>query len=102
MLTLRLLGGLSLTSSGGPVSGRASQRRRLALLAVLAVARGKPVSRDKLVALLWPDADAEHARHLLADSIYVLRDALGNDVLLGVGDDVSLNPERVGSDLAEF
>ena len=102
MLTLRLLGGLSLTSSGGPVSGRASQRRRLALLAALAVARGKPVSRDKLVALLWPDADAEHARHLLADSIYVLRDALGNDVLLGVGDDVSLNPERVGSDLAEF
>jgi DNA-binding SARP family transcriptional activator len=59
MLSFRVLGELSLSGPEGPVTGRASQRRRLALLAVLAVARGRPVTRDKLVALLWPDADSE-------------------------------------------
>ena len=101
MLSLRVFGGLTLTSSDGPVAVRASQRRRLALLAILAVAKARPVSRDKLVALLWPDADADRARHLLADSIYVLRDDLGADVLVTAGDDVSLNPEQIGSDVME-
>jgi DNA-binding SARP family transcriptional activator len=75
MLTLRLFGGLSLADEGGPLTGRAAQRRRLALLAILAVAGGKPVSRDKLVALLRPEASDERARHLLADSLYVIHAA---------------------------
>jgi len=102
MLSLRLFGGLDLTGPDGPVSGRAAQRRRLALLAVLAVARGRPVTRDKLVALLWPDADSERARHGLADSLYVLRDALGEDVILATGDVLSLNTDRISCDVVEF
>ena len=102
MLKLRVFGGLTLTSTAGPTPPRASQRRRLALLAVLAVAKGRPLSRDKLVALLWPEADTESARHLLADSIYVLRGALGADALITSGDDVSLNPECIESDVMEF
>src|SRR5207244_9100893 len=77
MLSLRLFGGLSLSNPGSTIPARANQRRRLALLAILAVSPGKPVSRDRLSALLWPEADAEHARHLLSDSLYVLRSALG-------------------------
>jgi serine/threonine-protein kinase len=102
MLSLRLLGGISLTGPQGRDLGRASQRRRLALLAVLAVARGRSVTRDKLMALLWPEADSERARHLLSDSLYVLRDALGDDVLVAVGDDVSLNQERLSCDATDF
>jgi DNA-binding SARP family transcriptional activator/TolB-like protein len=102
MLSLRLFGGLALSGSEGPISGRATQRRRLAVLAVLAHARGRPVSRDKLVALFWPETNSERARHLLADSIYVLRDALGSDLLLTPGDDVALNLHLVTSDLEAF
>jgi serine/threonine-protein kinase len=102
MLKLRVFGGLSLADSSGPITGRASQRRRLALLSILAVTRGRSVSRDKLVAWLWPEADTEHARHLLADSLYVLRDALGEDVILASGDDLSLNLQRITADVIEF
>ena len=99
---LRTFGGLSLTSPTGAVSARANQRRRRALLAVLATVRGKPMTRDKLIALFWPEAETAQARHLLADSIYVLRDALGQEALVLTGDDVALNGEHVGSDVAEF
>lgn len=81
---------------------RASQRRRLAVLAFLATSRRRPVGRDRLTALLWPDAEPDHARHLLADSIYVLRDSLGEDVLLTSGENVSLNPALVSSDVGKF
>ena len=38
---------------------------RLALLAVLAAAGHRGVSREKLTALFWPDSDEERARHSL-------------------------------------
>ena len=59
---LRTFGGLSLTGESGPVTGAATQRRKLALLAVLATGRERGVSRDRLLALFWPERDAEHAR----------------------------------------
>ena len=102
MLSLRLFGGLSLSGPEGPITGRASQRRRQGVLAILAVARGKPVSRDKIIALLWSDADSERARHLLADSLYVLRESLGDDAIIASSDDLSLNAERVRSDTMDF
>ena len=102
MFSLRTLGGLSLTSADGPVPSRANQRRRLALLAVLAAAHRRPLSRDKLTAIFWPDTNTERARHLLADSLYVLRDSLGEDVFTVTGDDVALNHERVASDVVDF
>jgi DNA-binding SARP family transcriptional activator len=106
MLSLRLFGGLSLEVTGDDTAGaipvRATQRRRLALLAVLASGNGHVVRRDRLVALLWPEADQERARHLLADSIYVLRSALGEDVILGTGDGLHLSSARVVCDVVDF
>ena len=102
MITLKVLGGVALESEGVPLSGRVVQRRRLALLAILAAARARAVSRDRLVALLWPETRGEQARALLSDSLYVVRKALGDDALLACGDDLRLNPERVCTDLAAF
>jgi DNA-binding SARP family transcriptional activator len=102
MLSLRLFGGLSLSNPGSTIPARANQRRRLALLAILGISPGKPVSRDKLAVLLWPEADAEHARHLLSDSLYVLRSALGDELFTIAGESVSVNPDRVRIDVAEF
>jgi len=52
-LRLSTFGGLSLTGESGPVTGAATQRRKLALLAVLATGGERGVSRDRLLALFW-------------------------------------------------
>lgn len=85
--------------SNGPVRGRASHRRRIALLGVLAAARGRPVARERLIGLLWPEHPSEGARRLLSESIYVLRKAMGEAAIEGVGDEVALNPQLVESDV---
>ena len=102
MQRLRLLGGVSIEADGQPLTGRAVQRRRLALLALLAAARSRGVSRDKLIAYLWPDADAENGRHYLSDSVYRVNQALGGDVIVASGDELRLDAERLPSDLGEF
>ena len=102
MFTLRLLGGASLDGPDGPVSGRAALRQRIALLAFLAVEHPRPVSRDKLVADVWPESGTDEARHLLRDSLYILRSALGDDSVLATGDDLRLNPRRLTCDLWDF
>jgi DNA-binding SARP family transcriptional activator len=102
MFTLRLLGATSLDGPDGPVSGRAALRQRIALLAILAVEHPRPISRDKLVADLWPENGTDEARHLLRDSLYILRSALGDDSVLATGDDLRLNPRRLTCDLWDF
>ena len=102
MFVLRLLGGASLDGPHGPVTGRVAQRRRLALLAALATARGRPVSRDKLVTLFWPEHDAQAARHLLRDALYIVRSSLGEEAVVAVGDDLRLDPAHVTSDVEAF
>jgi adenylate cyclase len=102
MHRILLFGGASLEGPAGAVTGRAAQRGRLALLALLAVEHPRPLTRDKLIACLWPESDAERARHLLRDSLYVLRGTLGEEALLTPGDELRLNPERLSCDLWEF
>jgi TolB-like protein/DNA-binding SARP family transcriptional activator/Tfp pilus assembly protein PilF len=102
LFRLKLFGGASLEGPGAPLTGRAVQRRRLALLALLAVARERGVTRDKLVAYLWPDSSTERSRHLLSDSVYRINQALGGDAIVATGDALRLNPERLASDVWEF
>src|SRR3989442_8171057 len=97
---LRTFGGLSLTGESGPVTGAATQRRKLALLAVLATGRERGVSRDRLLALFWSESDAEHARHALTQSLSALRRELGSDDLFLGSADLSLNPALIDSDVA--
>jgi serine/threonine-protein kinase len=99
---LRLFGGAVLDAESGPVTGRATQRHRLALLALLATTRRRHRGRDQLVTVLWPDADAERGRRLLSDSIYRINQALGGEVLSAIGDDVAVNRQQLGSDVADF
>lgn len=105
MFSLKLLGGASIEGDGRPLTGRAVQRRRLALLAILASARSRGVARDKLVAWLWPESDAERGRHLLSDSVYRINQALGgpdSDAIVAVGDELRLDAGLLRSDLTEF
>jgi adenylate cyclase len=102
MLLLRLFGGASLEDASGPLSGRAVQRRRLALLAIVALEHPRPVSREKLIAWLWPEHDTERARHLLRDSLYLLRSGVGEETLPSAGDEVRLSEELLRCDAWEF
>jgi len=78
------------------------QSRRKALLALLASSTDESLSRDRLVGLLWPESDERTARHLLADSVYVLRRALGADAIVTSGEELRLSSEHVRVDVAEF
>ena len=100
--SLKLLGGVALAGERGPLSGPAVQRHRLALLALLATARPRTVSRDKLLAWLWPERDSEPARRLLNQAVHALRQALGAEAILSSGDDLQLNADAVRSDVVAF
>ena len=102
MFRLLTLGGLSLVDDGVPVTGAASQRSRLALLAVLAAAGPAGVARDKLLALLWPESDDERARHALKQGVYALRRDLGNENAIAGTATLSLDSSVVASDIREF
>jgi TolB-like protein/DNA-binding SARP family transcriptional activator/Flp pilus assembly protein TadD len=102
MYTLRLFGGVSLEGPSGQLSGPIVQRRRLALLAMLAAGRGTGWSRDKLMAYLWAEHDEAAARHRLTDSVYVLRKALGENAVLAAGEYLRLDAGVVWTDIAAF
>lgn len=102
MLHLKTLGGAVVEGDTGPVGGAAAQRKSLALLGLLAPVGDRALSRDKIVAYLWPEADAERAGHRLTQLIYALRRDLAVDDLFLGSTDLRLNPERVGCDAREF
>ncbi len=100
---LRLFGSPSLEGDDRvALTGRATQRHRLALLALLALAAGRRLSRDKLIAYLWPETEPEKARDLLKVSTYVLRSELGESALLTERDGLRLNIDVVETDVAQF
>ena len=72
------------------------------MLAVLAAARDQGVSRDKLLACLWPDLDSEHGRQALSQALSALRHDLGEEVFQAGIDDVRLNPAVLRTDVADF
>jgi serine/threonine-protein kinase len=99
MLRLETFGGLTLTDASGRPA--APQRRRLALLALMAAAGERGISRDKVVACLWPESAADSARHALEQLLYELRRQLPNAIVPG-SDPLRLDPAIVSSDVAEF
>jgi DNA-binding SARP family transcriptional activator len=62
----------------------------VALLAYLALAPRRRATRDQLLALLWSDADPERARSTLRQTLWALRQRLGDGALVTDGDDVVL------------
>ena len=99
MYRLKTLGGLALLDSDGAPA--ATQRRRLALLALLASAGDRGLTRDRLIGLLSADSPAESARHALEQVFSTLRRQLGENVFLGT-DPLRLNPDLLSSDVAAF
>jgi DNA-binding SARP family transcriptional activator/Flp pilus assembly protein TadD len=99
---LRLLGAPRLEGPLGVVSGPAAQRHRLALLALLSVAPGGLLPRDRVMALLWPETSPALARQLLNAAVHSIRKALGAAVLVTEGRAIRLDPSTVLIDVLEF
>lgn len=102
MVSLCLLGNPRVEGPAVPGQGRAIQRRHMALLALLARAGRTGQSRDKLLALLWPESPAGAARHSLADALYRLRRILGEDGIVAEGETIRLNPDVILCDVQTF
>lgn len=101
-MRLSLLGPVVLSGPTGTLARRASQHRRVALLALLASSPEGTISRDRALGLLWPDSDEHTARHRLADSAYVLRRAFGAAAITGGAEELHLSTEVLSVDLVEF
>ena len=102
MFRLSTLGVLRLDGGAEPLVGAATRRRPLALLALIAAAGARGITRERLIGLLWSDRDEAQARHVLAQSLYALRRDLGADELLLNGGALRLNPALITSDLQDF
>ena len=96
---LLALGGATLVDSTGALV--AEQRRRLALLVLVASGRDRGVSRDKLIAWLSPESATDSARHALHQLLYYLRQQVGDEAFVST-DPLRLNREVVAFDVAEF
>ena len=104
MIDLRVLGTLAIQSrNGGAAAVGVTQPKQLALLLYLALAEPSgPQSRESLMALLWPEADDESTRHSLRNTLYGLRQALGEGAIVARGEGyVELDPAMVRCDAVE-
>src|SRR3954471_18224708 len=102
VIRIQTLGGLAVFDGTRPLAGNAQQPRRLAVLAVLARAGDRGVSRGRLAALLWEDVEEERARRSLNQALYALRHDLGSEEAVLGTRELRLNPELIETDLAAF
>ena len=97
-LDLALLGPPAVTRDGGLVSF--DTRKATAVLALLAV-HDHELSRERLAALLWPEADAARARASLRRTLSVTAAASGPGLRVTRAA-VALDPGRVRVDVTDF
>src|SRR5918997_6332428 len=105
MIRLGVLGTLVLKDSNGEdIQSVLAQPKRVALLSYLALARPRGYHRrDKLLALLWPEQDEQHARWALNQALRQLRNALGKEVMPSRGDEeVGIAFQTLTCDAVEF
>src|ERR1035441_3797373 len=79
-MQVRLFGELEAVAEGVPVPVRGAKQR--ALLALLALQRGRPVSADRLIDVLWGDGQAANPANPLQAQIGQLRRTFGAAAIL--------------------
>ena len=99
---LTVFGGLAIAAAGESTAPLGNHRKKLAFLAALAVGGDRGVSRDRLLAWLWPESDTVRARNSLNQFAHSIRRDLGDDSVVGAGGDLRINAAVIGSDIADF
>ena len=91
-------------AAGAEIRSVLAQPKRLAVLAYVATEGSQGfVRRETLLALFWPDSDAEAARQALRQTLYHLRRETGEDVFLARStDEIAINRDVLWCDAVEF
>ncbi len=96
------LGQIALRTPTGDDAELGKRRRKLALLAVLALSR-KPPSRELLAEMFWGGQEEERARHSLSDTLSHLRRVLGREAIATRSEVVELQMDgKLAVDAIEF
>jgi ATP/maltotriose-dependent transcriptional regulator MalT/DNA-binding SARP family transcriptional activator len=110
-LYVRTFGAISVHRGGwtGP-SIEVEKRRARALLAVLAAHAEFPLTRDGVIELMWPEADADSGVNNLNQTVFQLRRYFdpqyrageSPEYIVSTSDEVKLNSALIRTDLAEI
>jgi DNA-binding SARP family transcriptional activator len=102
VLRINTFGGLSVWAGDSQITGPAVQPRRLAVLALLARAGARGMSREKVLGLIWPGVETDRSRRLLTQALYAVRRELrADDAIVGM-QELRLNTQLVTCDVVEF
>ncbi len=99
-MRVRLFGELEAEQTGVPVPVRGAKQR--ALLALLALRPGQPVSADRLIDVLWDDGQAAHPANALQAQIGQLRRTLGSAAIVTSDTGYALNVDPDDVDVVRF
>ena len=99
MIRITALGPLRVEKDGVVLDRLPARRLRLALLLYLGVER--EATREHLMGVFWGDRPPERARHLLSQTLYELRQDLGETWMTTAGEQVAATAELV-VDAEEF
>ena len=102
VFTLTTLGGLSVTRPDGTTTRLAPRKRALALLTLAASSAKEGISRDRAMALLWPELDTANARNNLKQTVFAIRHALEADVFDRTTPNLRLEAREITVDLHKF
>jgi len=97
---LSLLGRFALSGPDGLID--LPNKKLACLLAYLACTAPTPQPREKLATLLWGSHFDAQARQNLRQALFRLRRVLGDEALISHGESVSLLPDAIACDVAEF
>jgi DNA-binding SARP family transcriptional activator len=100
--TLTTLGGLSVVGPAGLRTRLAPRKRALALLTLAASSAKEGISRDRAMALLWPELDTASARNNLKQTVFGIRQALEVEVFDRTSPNIRLEPREITVDLHHF
>lgn len=101
-VTLRLFGSFAL--SVGQASVKLATRKAELLLAYLVLAHPRPVSRNRLLTVLWPEADEARARSNLSTTLWRIQKALAESSVRVVSRRgwLSVDTDGLSADVMEF
>jgi DNA-binding SARP family transcriptional activator len=98
-----MLGGFEVRLADGS-RANLQTRKNEALLALLAYRLGEPMSRDRIIGILWGDRGEKQARHSLSQSLSELRSALpGSNGFIDIRRDaIAIDDDFADIDVASF
>ncbi len=99
-MQVRLFGALEAEQAGVPVPVRGAKQR--ALLALLALRPGQPVSADRLIDVLWGDGQAAHPGNALQAQVGQLRRTFGAAAVITTEAGYALDAAPGDVDIARF